>query len=178
MPPGRVRAVLGAQPRSSMRSRMPEWQAARPNSRLTFCASSRAAESGPLVKEAGLFLRTSRGGGIAVAPAVQSGAGGGHVRFGGEQAGPVYGDRSFRILQAFLGNEISEDETVRQLDAALAEGVEQSLRENAADWRFSKDWRFCRAADCCCVGHGCPTATPLEDFIGALVTLGAVSAWY
>jgi raffinose/stachyose/melibiose transport system permease protein len=95
---------------------------------------------GPLVSEAGLFLPNVIGlpGHPRLAPFVPV-LRAGHVRFGGEQTTPRYADQSFRLLQSYLGDQTSEEETIGRLERHLAISVDQVLRDNAARWRFTSD---------------------------------------
>jgi hypothetical protein len=95
---------------------------------------------GPLVSEAGLFLPNVIGlaGHPRLAPFVPV-LRAGHVRFSGEQTTPRYADQSFRLLQSYLGNQTSEEETVARLERHLAVSVQQVLLDNATGWRFTTD---------------------------------------
>ena len=101
------------------------------------------AQLQPLVSEAGLFLPNVIGleGSPRLRPfmpVLKTGA----TRFGVEQAGARYTDRSLRVLQGFLGGTYSEEETLSRLERYLDEGVQDQLRDNAASWRFSPDWEI------------------------------------
>ena len=97
----------------------------------------------PLVSEAGLFLPNVIGldGSPRLSlfvPILKVGA----TRFGVEQAGARYTDRSLRVLQGFVGGAFSPQETTNRLERYLEEGIRDQLRDNAASWRFSPEWEI------------------------------------
>lgn len=98
---------------------------------------------GPLVSEAALFVPNVVGleGSPLLRPffeVLKTGA----TRFGGEMAGPRYNDQMFRVHQAFLGGQLTEDQALARLERYLETGIEQTLRDNADAWAFSPDWEI------------------------------------
>jgi ABC-type sugar transport system permease subunit/ABC-type glycerol-3-phosphate transport system substrate-binding protein len=102
---------------------------------------------GPLVSEAEMFVPNAVGvpGAPLQAPFLPLLARG-QVMNEGETAGPKYDDQSFRVLQDFLGGRIDLDQAVDRLDQYLKQGVEDTLREHADQWRWGPDWRILPAA--------------------------------
>ncbi len=97
----------------------------------------------PLVQEAELFVPNVVG--LAGAPSLnlfmevlRKGA----TRFNGEDAGPLYNERLFRVLQGYLGGEYTEEQCLARLDRYLAESVEITLKDNADVWRFDANWEI------------------------------------
>src|SRR5205823_3945932 len=96
---------------------------------------------GPLVSEAEMFVPNAVGvpGAPLQAPfmpLLQRG----QVMDEGETAGPVYDDQSFRVLQGYFGGRIDLERAVDLLDRYLKQGVEDTIREYADQWRWGPDW--------------------------------------
>ncbi len=130
---------------------------------------------GPLVSEAGLFLPNVPGlEGSPLLKPFQKVLQAGHVRFGGEMAGPVYSDRSFRVLQGYLGGQYTEEEALARLEKYLAAGVDQTLKDNAAVWRFGNDWEIRPAPPSFAQAASASARRPWGLLIGIGIALAAL----
>lgn len=126
----------------------------------------------PLVSEAGLFLPNVVGlAGSPLLKPFQKVLEVGHVRFGGEQGGSAYAEQGFRILQGFLGGQFDEEETLRRQERYLAEGVENELIINAADWRFDKNWEILPNPVKAFAPPPAPAKKPWGMLVGAIAAL-------